>query len=54
MNMSNLHSIGGGMAWMAAAALLLLATFEPVKIAGAPAPTQTAAAADASIGSARA
>ena len=42
--MSNLHSIGGGMAWMAAAALLLLATFEPVKIGKEPAKTQLAAA----------
>ena len=42
--MSNLHSIGGGMAWMAAAALLLLATFEPVKTGDAPAKTEIAAA----------
>jgi hypothetical protein len=40
MNMTNLQSIGGGITWMAAAALLLLATFEPVKIGD----TQTAAA----------
>ena len=43
--MTNLQSIGGGMAWMTAAALLLLATFEPVSVARTSAPTQTASAA---------
>jgi len=47
--MTNLHSIGGGMAWMAAAALLLLATFEPVKISNTSAATQTAASTTASV-----
>ena len=28
--MTNLQSIGGGMVWMAVAAVLMLATFEPV------------------------
>jgi hypothetical protein len=44
MNMTNLQSIGGGITWMAAAALLLLATFEPVKIGDTQPATQTAAA----------
>jgi hypothetical protein len=45
--MTNLHSIGGGMAWMAAAALLLLATFEPVSTSRTPTKTQIAALATA-------
>jgi hypothetical protein len=45
--MTNLRSIGGGMVWMAAAALLLLAAFEPVSIG--PDPTQTAAATRADV-----
>ena len=32
MNMTNLKSIAGGMAWMAMSALLMLATLEPVSL----------------------
>lgn len=45
--MTNLHSIGGGMAWMASAALLLLATLEPVSTSRTPAQLQTPAFATA-------
>jgi hypothetical protein len=43
MTMTNLQSIGGGVVWMVAAALLLLATFEPVSLSGAASATQVAA-----------
>jgi hypothetical protein len=45
--MTNLQSIGGGITWMVAAALLLLATFEPVSVSRAPAQAETAALATA-------
>jgi hypothetical protein len=34
--MTNFHSIGGGMVWVAVAAVLMLATFEPVWTAEQP------------------
>jgi hypothetical protein len=45
--MTNLKSIGGGMAWAAAATLLLLAAFEPVSTSRAPSQIAASAAVSA-------
>lgn len=50
-NMSNLQSFAGGALWVAVAAILMLATFEPVAIEQGPAATALQVTAEAPAGS---
>ena len=52
--MSNLQSFAGGAVWMAVAAILMLATFEPVSVEQSPAATALQVTAEASGGSSNA